>query len=104
MPEIDHRIGKGLEGVVQLTEAIEAKQEPPELVFPSKHPLDRLESFLKYRRIKERLAASLGLFSTTRIRVDVGDHATIENGLAVGRAVVDALRYPLIFLLMNSMN
>ena len=26
VPEIDHRIGKGLEGVVQLAEAIKAKQ------------------------------------------------------------------------------
>ena len=37
VPEIDHRVGEGLEGVVQLTEAIKAKQQPPELVFPSKH-------------------------------------------------------------------
>jgi len=26
MPEVDHRIGKGLEGIVQLTETIKAKQ------------------------------------------------------------------------------
>ena len=36
VPEIDHCIGKRLERIVQLTEAIKAKQEPPELVFPSK--------------------------------------------------------------------
>ena len=52
VPEIDHRIGKGLEGVVQLAEAIKAKQQAPELVFPSKHPLDRLKALLKDRRIK----------------------------------------------------
>src|SRR3954447_25173015 len=92
MPEVDHRIGKGLECVVQLTEAIKTKQEPPELVFPSKHPLDRLKSFLEYRRIEQRLAAALGLGSTTYIRVDVGDHAAIENGFAVGPTVVDAIQ------------
>src|SRR3954449_11239728 len=92
MPEIDHRIGKGLECVAYLTEAIEAKQQSPELVFPSKHPLDRLKSFLKYRWLKERLAASLGLLSAARIRVDVGDHAAIEDGLAVGPAVIDAIQ------------
>ena len=37
MPEIDHRVGEGLECVVQLTEAIKAKQQPPVLVSPSKH-------------------------------------------------------------------
>src|SRR5690242_12612719 len=58
MPEIDHRIGEGLEGVMQLTETIKAKQEPPELIFPGKPPLDRLKSFLKYRRIEQRLAAA----------------------------------------------
>ena len=57
MPEIDHRVGKGLECVVQPAETIKAKQEPPELVFPSKHSLDRKKSFLKYRRVKQRLAA-----------------------------------------------
>ena len=52
MSEIDHRVGKGLEGVMDLTETIKPKQETPELVFPSKHPLDRLKSFLKYCRIE----------------------------------------------------
>jgi hypothetical protein len=37
MPEIDHRIGEGFEGVVQPTEAIKAKEQPPELVLPSEH-------------------------------------------------------------------
>jgi hypothetical protein len=60
MPEVDHRVGKGFEGVVQLTETIKAKQEPAELVFPSEHSLDRLKSFLKYHRIEQRLAAPLG--------------------------------------------
>src|SRR3954466_4059958 len=72
VPEIDHGIGKGLEGVMDLTEAIKAKQEPAELVFPGKHPLDRVRSFVKYRRIEQRLAASLGLLSATSIGVDVG--------------------------------
>src|SRR3954447_21904716 len=36
-PEIDHRIGCGLERGVQLTETIEAKQQSGELVFPGEH-------------------------------------------------------------------
>jgi hypothetical protein len=76
---------------MELTEAIKTKQQSPELVFPSKHTFNRREAFLKYRQFKERLAASLGLLSTTRIRVDVGDNAAIENGLAVRAAIVDAI-------------
>src|ERR1700693_106678 len=52
MPEIDHCIGEGLESVVQLTEAIEAKQQPPELVFPSEHSSNRMESFVEYSGLK----------------------------------------------------
>ena len=91
MPEVDHRIGKGLECVVQPAETIKAKQELPEFVFSSKHPADRPKSFLKYRRVKQRLAASLGLLSATHIRVNVGDHAAIEYGFAVGPTVVGAI-------------
>ena len=57
VPEIDHRIGEGLECVVQLTEAIKAKQQPPKLVFPSKHSFNRVKSLVKNSRLKERLAA-----------------------------------------------
>ena len=77
---------------MQLTEAIEAKEQPPEFVFPSEHAFNRPEALFKYRRLKQRLAASLGLFSAARIRVDVGDHATIENGLAVTPTIVDAIQ------------
>ena len=91
VPEIDHRIGKGLEGVMQPAEAIKAKQGPAELVLPGKHPLDRLKAFLKDRRIEKWLATSLGLLSAAPIRVDVGDHPTIENRLAVRLAIIDAI-------------
>src|SRR5260221_2413149 len=92
VPEIDHRIGESFECVVQLTEAIEAKQQSPELVFPSEHPFDRPESLFKNSRLEERLAASLGSFSAARIRVDVGNHAAIENGFAVRPTIVDAIQ------------
>jgi hypothetical protein len=102
MPEVDRGIGKGLECVVQLTETSKAQQQAPELVFPSKHPLDPLKSFLKYRRIEQRLAASFRLLSITHIRVDIGNHAAIENGLAVGPAVVDAIQADNTGLKINS--
>jgi hypothetical protein len=50
------------------------------------------KSFLKYRRFKERLATALGLLSAAHVRVDVGDHAAIENRLAVGPTVVGAIQ------------
>ena len=52
MPEIDHCIGKGLECVVQLTEAIEAEQQAPELVLLSEHSFDCMKSFFEYSGLK----------------------------------------------------
>ena len=71
MPEIDHRVGDGLECVVQPADALEAQQQSPELVFPGKHPLDRPEALFENGRLKDRLAAPLGLLSAAGIGVDV---------------------------------
>jgi hypothetical protein len=91
MPEIDHRVGQGLEGVVQPTATTKAQQEPPELVFPGEHPLDRAEPFLEHGRIEQRLVTSLGLLPATGVGIDVGDHTAIEDGLAVRSAVIDTV-------------
>jgi hypothetical protein len=91
VPEIDHRVGKGLEGIVQSTDALEAQQKPAELVFPGKHPFDCPEALCENGWIEDHLASPLRLLSTARIGVDVGNHATIEDRLAVGPAVVDAI-------------
>ena len=40
VPEVDHRIGQDLECVVQLADAIEAKQQAPEFVLPIEGALD----------------------------------------------------------------
>ena len=37
------------------------------------------------------LAALLRLLSAARVRIDVGDHAAVEDRLPVGPAVVDAI-------------
>jgi DNA-binding PadR family transcriptional regulator len=44
VPEVDHCIGQGFECVVHPTETIEAKQQSPELVFPSEHAFNRPEA------------------------------------------------------------
>ena len=91
MPQVDQRVGQGFEGVVQFAEAIEAQQQAAELVFPGEDPLDGAKAFFKDGGIEERLAPAPGSFPATRIGVDVGRHAAIEDGLAVGPAVVDAI-------------
>ena len=92
MAQVDHRIGQDFKCVVQLAEAIEPKQQSPELIFPAEHPLDGVEPLFENGGVEERLAASLGGFSTAGIGVDVGDHPAIENGFAVNPAIVDPIQ------------
>src|SRR5271157_655642 len=58
---------------------------------PGKHPLDRPEALFENGRLEDRLAAPLRLLSAAGIGVDVGNHAAVEDRLAVGPAVVDAI-------------
>src|ERR1700710_2446965 len=92
VPEIDHRVGEGLERIVQPADALEAQQQPAELVLPGKHPLDRPEALLEDGRLEDRLAARLWLLSSAWIGVDVGNHAAVEDRLAVHPAVVDTIK------------
>ena len=77
---------------MQLAYPLKPKQKAVEFILPAKHPLDRIEPLLEDGCIEERLAASLGGFSTARIGVDVGDHAAIENGFSVFPAIIDAIQ------------
>ena len=77
---------------MQLTYALKPKQKAAELILPTEHPLNRIEPLFEYGSVEERLAASLGDFSPTRIGVNVGYHAAIENGFAVLPAIIDAIQ------------
>jgi hypothetical protein len=92
VPKVDHCIGQGFEGVVQLADAIEPKQQAAKFIFPAKHPLDGIEPLFKNGRVEEWLAASLGASSTAGVRVDIGNHPAIENGFPVPPAIVDAIQ------------
>ena len=89
VPEIDHCVSEGLERVMHPADAFEAQQEPAELVLPGKYSLDRPKALFEDGWLEDRLAAPLRLLSAARIGVDVGNHAAIEDGLAVSPAVVD---------------
>ena len=92
MPKVDHRIGQRFEGVVQLAEAFEPKQQAAKFIFPAKYPLYGIESLFENGRVEEWLAASFGASSTAGVRVDIGNHPAIENGFPVPPAIVDAIQ------------
>src|ERR1700686_5539816 len=92
VPQIDHRVGKRLEGVVHGTDALEAQQQAAKFVLPGEHALDGTESLIENGRVEQRLATALRGAPAPRIGVDVGRHASIEDRLAVGPAVVHAIQ------------
>ena len=60
MPEVDQGIGERFEGVMHLTEALEAKQQAAKLVFPREYSFNCAKSLVENRLLEERLAAALG--------------------------------------------
>ena len=40
VPQVDHRVGQGLEGIVDIGDDLVATENAPELVFPGEHSLD----------------------------------------------------------------
>src|SRR3978361_2204481 len=53
VPEIDHRVGEGFDRVVEPSDALEAQQQPAELVFPGKDPLNYPEPLLEDGRLED---------------------------------------------------
>ena len=94
MPQVDHRISQSFKCVVQLAQAFEPQQQTPELILPSEHALDGVETLFKNGGVEQRLAPTLGYFSTAWIRVDVRGHPAIENRFAINPAIVDAVPSP----------
>ena len=70
---------------MHLAEALEAKQQSAELVFPREHPLNGAEPPVENGLLEVGLAASFGLFSGTRIRVDIGTMPRLKMALRFSR-------------------
>ncbi len=91
MPQIDHRVCQSFQGIVQLTDPLEAQQQATELMLPGEHSLDGEKTFLKDCRVENRFASPLWSLSATRICRNIRHHAAIENGFAVRPTIVDPI-------------
>ena len=77
MPQVDHRISQSFKCVVQLAQAFEPQQQTPELILPSEHALDGVETLFKNGGVEQRLAATLGYL---RIPTQAGRGYRFEAG------------------------
>ena len=77
---------------MHVTDAFKARLQAAKFIFPGEHALNGAKALFKDRRIEAALATALRGFASTRVLGNVGNHAAIENRLAVGPAVVDAVQ------------
>src|ERR1700682_3929197 len=77
---------------MQLTEALEAKQQTAELILPTRHALNGIKAFLEYVSIEQRFPAAFGKFPASRIGIDIRHHAAAEDRLPVPPAIVTAVQ------------
>ena len=92
MPEIDHRVSQGFQGIVQPTDALETNEQTPKLIFPREHSLDSVKPFFKNSRVEHRLASTLRRLSAAPIFGNIRNHPAIENGFPVRPTVVDPIQ------------
>src|ERR1035437_7535405 len=90
--QVDHRVGQGLEGVMNIADDLKTSQHATKLVLPGEHALNGAKALLEDGRTEQALGSALGGLSATRVLIDVGDHATVEDRFTVGLAIVDTIQ------------
>ena len=91
MSEVNHSVSQALKGIVELTDALEAKQQASKLIFPSKDSLNGEKAFFIKVPFEKPLASTLESFSSTRIFRNIRDHSKIEDGFPVRSAIISRI-------------
>src|SRR5665647_1830557 len=89
VPQVDHRVDQGLEGIVDIGDDLVANENAPEFVLPSEDALDGAKALFEDGITEHTFGSTLGGFSAARVLVDVRNHVAVEDRFAVGFAIVD---------------
>jgi len=92
MPQVDHRVGQRFKGIVDLGDELVANKNAPKFILPSKYTFDGAKTFLEDIRAEYALGSALGGLPATWVLINVGNHAAVEDRLAIGLAIVDAVQ------------
>ena len=90
--QVDHRVGQGLERIVDVGNGLVAHNHAPKFVLPSEHALNGAKPLFVDVFAEQALGAGLGGFPAARVLIDVGNHVAVEDRFAVGLAVVNAVQ------------
>src|SRR5665647_1057352 len=91
VPQVDHRVGQGLEGIVDIGDDLVANENAPEFVLPSEDAFDGAKALFEDGRTEQAFGSALGGLSAARVLVDVRYHVAVEGRFAVGFAIVDTV-------------
>jgi hypothetical protein len=86
LPHIDQGVRQQFHAKMSLLQVFKTQEESLELVLPRKGPIDTGSQSMD-RCIEQTLSSPLRVLSITRILFDIGDHARIENALAIVRGI-----------------
>src|SRR5437870_8491412 len=89
--QVDQRIGHQLHAIVPLLDAFKSEQQPLELIFPRKGPLDTHPQGMD-GGVEQPLAPALGVLAVAWVLFDVRDHTDIENARAIGSGIKAAVK------------
>ena len=92
MAQVDHRVGQGLESIVDVGYGLVAHDHAPKFVLPSEHAFDGTKPLFVDIFAEQTLGAGLGGLSVAWVLIDVGNHVAVENRFAVGLAVVNTVQ------------
>ncbi len=84
--QIHQRVGQQLYAIVPLLDTFKAQQQPLELIFPRKGPLDTHASRMD-SGVEQPLTPAPDTLTVAGILLDIGDHARIENALPIVRRI-----------------
>jgi hypothetical protein len=86
LPHIDQGVRQQFHAKMSLLNMFKTQQEALELILPGECPINARPQRMD-GGIEEPLAPSLGALAVPGILCDVGDHARIENALAIVRGI-----------------
>src|SRR5688572_8795051 len=81
-PHIDQGVRQQFQAKMSLLNMFKTQEESLELILPRKCPIHTSSQGVD-RFIEQTLSSPLHLLSIARILFDIGDHARIENALAI---------------------
>src|SRR5262249_15955515 len=88
--QVDQRIRQQLHPIVPLLDPFKTQHKPLEFILPRKGPLDTHPQGMD-GSVEQPLAPALGVLAVAGVLFDIGDHAGIENALAIRSGVKTAV-------------